>query len=82
MAPRRPEPRGGPLTVQSAAMGTTPWVVPPSLHIATIVSDLGTAAPNANGGPEAPVDGFCTFARGVITGLVVNGSSSGSPAGE
>jgi hypothetical protein len=57
-------------------MGTTPWVVPPSLHIATIVSDLGTAAPNANGGPEAPVDAFCTFARGVITGLVVNGSSS------
>ena len=63
-----------PLTVQSAPVGTTPWVVPPSLHIATIVSDLGTSAPNANGGPEEPIDASCTFARGVITGLVVNGS--------
>jgi hypothetical protein len=69
-----PNPGAGPLTVQSAPVGTTPWVVPPSLHIATIVSDLGTAAPNANGGPEAPVDAFCTFARGVIRDLVVKGS--------
>ena len=69
-----PNPGVSPLTVQSAPVGTTPWVVPPSLRITTIVSDLGTATPNANGGPEAPVDAICTFAHGIITGLVVNGT--------
>lgn len=65
----------GPLTVQSAPVGTTPWVVPPSFHIATIVSDLGTSAQNAYGGnPESPVDAICTFEHGVITGFVVNGT--------
>jgi hypothetical protein len=68
-------PGPGPLTVQSAPVGTTPWVVPASLHIATIVSDLGTSAQNAVGGnPESPVDAICTFAHGVITGFVVNGT--------
>ncbi len=65
----------GPLTVQSAPVGTTPWVVPPSFHIRTIVSDLGTSAQNAYGGnPESPVDGIRTFEHGVITGFVVNGT--------
>ncbi|HTW08320.1 MAG TPA: hypothetical protein VME46_12465 [Acidimicrobiales bacterium] len=65
----------GPLTVRSAPVGTTPWVVPPSLHIATIVSDLGVSAQNAYGGnPESPVDAVCTFEHGVIVGFVVNGS--------
>ncbi len=65
----------GPLTVQSAPVGTTPWVVPSSLHIATIVSDLGVSAQNAYGGnPESPVDAVCTFEHGVIIGFVVNGS--------
>ena len=63
-----------PLTVQSAPVGTTPWVVPPSLHIATIVSGPRYRGTERERGPEEPVDAFCTFVRGVITGLVVNGS--------
>ncbi len=70
-----PGPGPGPLTVQSSPVGTTPWVVPASLHIATIVSDLGTSAQNAYGGQhEEPVAAVCTFEHGIITGLVVNGS--------
>ncbi len=68
-------PGPGALTVQPAPVGTTPWVVPPSLDIATIVSDLGTSAQNAYGGQhEEPVGAVCTFEHGVITGFVVNGT--------
>ena len=63
-----------PLTVQSGPVGTTPWMVPPSLHIATVVSDLGVSGQNADGQTEEPVAARCTFAHGVITALVVTGT--------
>jgi hypothetical protein len=69
-------PVGGssPLTVQSGPVGTTPWMVPPSLHIATVVADLGVSGQNANGQTEEPVVALCTFAHGVITAVVVTGT--------
>jgi hypothetical protein len=63
-----------PLTVQSGPVGTTPWMVPPSLHIATVVSDLGVSGQNAYGQTEEPVVARCTFAHGVITAVVVTGT--------
>jgi hypothetical protein len=66
-------PGPGALTVQSAPVGTTPWMVPPSLHIATVVSDLGVSGQNG-GQTEEPVVARCTFAHGVITAVVVTGT--------
>jgi hypothetical protein len=63
-----------PLTVQSGPVGTTPWIVPPSLHISTIVSDLGVSGQDADGQTEEPVVARCTFAHGVITAAVVTGT--------
>jgi hypothetical protein len=63
-----------PLTVRSGPVGTTPWMVPPSLHISTVVSDLGVSGQNADGQTEEPVVARCTFAHGVITAVVVTGT--------
>ena len=62
------------LTVQSGPLGTTPWMVPASLHIATVVSDLGISGQNADGQTEEPVAARCTFAHGIITAVVVTGT--------
>jgi hypothetical protein len=62
-----------PLTVQSGPAGTTPWMVPPSLHIATVVSNLGVSGQNG-GQTELPVAARCTFAHGAITAMVVTGT--------